>query len=97
MLQAVIFDCDGVLVDSETLGTQVLVDAVRDLGLSLTIEQAQVAFKGRPMSTCVALIEQWLGRYALPHDKLSLQAAGAHVFGDMLMLPQLLQCWKGGG
>jgi HAD superfamily hydrolase (TIGR01509 family) len=83
-LQAVIFDCDGVLVDSETLGNQVLVDAVRDLGLTLTVEQALTTFRGCKMATCVAVIEQWLGRTVPPDFVATVRAKTAAVFRQQL-------------
>ena len=44
--QAVIFDCDGVLVDSELLENQVFVECVADLGLDIALEEAIGAYKG---------------------------------------------------
>ena len=40
--QAVIFDCDGVLVDSEPLENQVFVECVADLGLDMVLEEARL-------------------------------------------------------
>lgn len=60
--QAVIFDCDGVLVDSEILASRVLVEHVDELGLTLSLEEVLALFKGRKMAECVADVEQRLGR-----------------------------------
>ena len=60
--QAVIFDCDGVLVDSEILASCVLVEYVAELGLTLSLEEALALFKGGKMAECVADVEQRLGR-----------------------------------
>jgi HAD superfamily hydrolase (TIGR01509 family) len=43
----VIFDCDGVLVDSEVLSCQCLSEALGECGIELSIEQAQQLFLGR--------------------------------------------------
>jgi HAD superfamily hydrolase (TIGR01509 family) len=43
----VIFDCDGVLVDSELLSNAVLRDALAELGVTLTVEQTMDEFMGR--------------------------------------------------
>ena len=64
-MRAVIFDCDGTLVDSETLGNEVLAECVAEVGLVLTPEEALRRFRGRKMADCVAEIEALLGR-ALP-------------------------------
>jgi beta-phosphoglucomutase-like phosphatase (HAD superfamily) len=37
-VRAVIFDCDGTLVDSETLANQVLVDYLDELGYVMSVE-----------------------------------------------------------
>lgn len=63
----VIFDCDGVLVDSETLGNRVLVEFIAEFGLILEIEEAILLFRGCKMADCVAVIEQKLGKN-MPQD-----------------------------
>jgi HAD superfamily hydrolase (TIGR01509 family) len=65
--QLVIFDCDGVLVDSEVLGNRVLVEFVAEFGLRLELEEAILLFKGCKMADCVAVIEQRLGK-TMPRD-----------------------------
>lgn len=53
-IQAVIFDCDGTLVDSEVPGMDVLYDHARALGIDFTREQAHHRFRGARMADCVA-------------------------------------------
>ncbi len=60
--EAVIFDCDGTLVDSEVLGIQVLVECVAELGLAFPLEEAVARFTGAKMADSIAIIEQRLGR-----------------------------------
>lgn len=47
--ELVIFDCDGVLVDSEPLSNQVHVDALAAMGISMTLEEALERFMGTSM------------------------------------------------
>ncbi len=61
-MKAIIFDCDGTLVDSETLSTEVLVEAVGEHGLQLTVPEALAAFRGGKMADCIAELEVRLGR-----------------------------------
>jgi HAD superfamily hydrolase (TIGR01509 family) len=59
---AVIFDCDGVLVDSEPISCGILAEMLTEAGLPHTVEQAMERFVGRSMATCVQIIERELGR-----------------------------------
>ncbi|HEY2584945.1 MAG TPA: HAD-IA family hydrolase [Tepidisphaeraceae bacterium] len=58
----VIFDCDGVLVDSEVLGNRILVEMVAELGLALDLEEAVALFRGCKMAECVREIERRMRR-----------------------------------
>jgi len=81
---AVIFDSDGTLVDSERLGNRVLVDYVGELGLPLSLEEALIQFRGGKMADTLLYIEQRLGS-RLPDDFIvELRARMASVFYDRL-------------
>lgn len=56
-LQLVIFDCDGVLVDTETVFNQALVDDLAGFGLTLTLEQCMGLFLGGTIASAKPLIE----------------------------------------
>lgn len=64
-LELVIFDCDGVLVDSEPISNAVLAQALTRVGLPTSAEAAFDEFRGRHMRDVVAATEERLGR-ALP-------------------------------
>ena len=51
--ELVIFDCDGVLVDSELLSCRCLSDELSEFGISLTLAQALELFLGRSVSAVV--------------------------------------------
>jgi HAD superfamily hydrolase (TIGR01509 family) len=53
---AIIFDCDGVLVDSEMLASRVEAEVARDLGLTLTAEEAHDLFLGKTVDGVFELI-----------------------------------------
>ena len=61
-VELVIFDCDGVLIDSERLGVQVDVMALRELGWPLSETEAIARFVGRSDRENRATIEAHLGR-----------------------------------
>jgi HAD superfamily hydrolase (TIGR01509 family) len=64
-IELVIFDCDGVLVDSEPIANRVLAAALSEIGLATTAESSMRDYMGRSWSACVEIFEQRLGR-ALP-------------------------------
>jgi HAD superfamily hydrolase (TIGR01509 family) len=63
----IIFDCDGVLVDSESIANRILAGMLNELGLPIGFEEARQAFVGRSMSNCLHIIEKRLGR-PVPSD-----------------------------
>jgi HAD superfamily hydrolase (TIGR01509 family) len=58
----IIFDCDGVLVDSEPISNRVFTAALRELGFDWSYEQVCARFIGLSMTRCTELIEEDLGR-----------------------------------
>jgi HAD superfamily hydrolase (TIGR01509 family) len=58
----VIFDCDGVLVDSELITNRVFAQMLNELGIALTLEDMFERFVGRSMPQCLEIITQLLGR-----------------------------------
>ncbi len=63
----VIFDCDGVLIDSERLGVKVDAMALRELGWPLSEEEVVARFMGRSNRENRATVEAHLGR-KVPED-----------------------------
>ncbi|WP_377296737.1 HAD family hydrolase [Rhizobium sp. SGZ-381] len=57
----IIFDCDGVLVDSEPLSIRVLVDAVKAHGVVMTEAEAYRHFLGRSLATMVSVLDETFG------------------------------------
>jgi len=72
-----IFDCDGVLVDSEVLAHGALVDMLASLGHTMTLDQAMREFAGRDLRDTLSTAERVLGR-PIP------EATGRH-FGQVLL------------
>lgn len=59
---AVLFDCDGVLVDSERITNGVLRDMLEELGWSLTTDECMRRFVGKAVKDERALIEAHIGQ-----------------------------------
>jgi HAD superfamily hydrolase (TIGR01509 family) len=61
MHDAVIFDCDGTLVDSETLSAGLLSAMLGEIGHVTTPAEVLLAFRGRQLARCIADLEARFG------------------------------------
>ncbi len=57
----VIFDCDGVLVDSERITNRVFCALLTDIGLTVSLEDMFTHFVGKSTGQCMAIITDMLG------------------------------------
>jgi HAD superfamily hydrolase (TIGR01509 family) len=62
----VIFDCDGVLVDSEPTSNRILSEMLHGIGLPMNVDETVHEFVGRSMDSCLRIIERRLGHPAPP-------------------------------
>jgi HAD superfamily hydrolase (TIGR01509 family) len=69
----VIFDCDGVLVDSEPISIGLLVEHCRASKLEITEAQAYEAFLGKPLADASESAKSLFGRDIAPVDLLDFQ------------------------
>jgi HAD superfamily hydrolase (TIGR01509 family) len=58
----VIFDCDGVLVDSEPISNGVLAEMLAEQGLEMSLAEARARFQGLLLSEVLESAERMLGR-----------------------------------
>lgn len=80
----IIFDCDGVLVDSEWLAAEVFAEQLAGERIALTAAECQQKFKGLTLSACLLAIEQEFGQ-RLPRSFLDeLRTATATRFAHSL-------------
>jgi HAD superfamily hydrolase (TIGR01509 family) len=61
-VDAVVFDCDGVLVDSERINNGVFAELLTRAGLPMTMLECADRYMGRPTGECVTDAERELGR-----------------------------------
>lgn len=54
----IIFDCDGVLVDSEPITTRVFNGLLAELGIHQTTQETMEKYLGRTMNACYQMIQQ---------------------------------------
>ncbi len=83
----VIFDCDGVLVDSEPIANTCFARALAREGLDWSVEETMRRLMGRSMRSCVEIVEGMMGR-ALPPDFVDrLQADTMQAFQEAPLKP----------
>ena len=63
----VIFDCDGVLVDSELITNRVFAQMLNELGIAISLEDMFERFVGRSMPQCLEIVTKLLGRPVPQH------------------------------
>jgi HAD superfamily hydrolase (TIGR01509 family) len=68
--RAVLFDCDGVLADSEGLHNRILAEEISALGWEMTAGEAERRFIGLSWAATVPLVEARLGLGSVPADFL---------------------------
>lgn len=73
----IIFDCDGVLVDSEIIAAEVFATHLSKLATSVTPQECFERFKGQSMKTCMTQIVEMIGQ---PIPKTFLKAMQRETF-----------------
>ncbi len=60
-IELVIFDCDGVLVDSESIANQILAEELSRIGLPTSYAESIQCYMGKSEKDCIDLITEKLG------------------------------------
>ena len=85
-LPALIFDCDGVLVDSEYLASRVESELIRDLGLTLSVEEVHDLFLGKTVDGVLDAIAARTGQRPSTIWANNWAFATAHAFRHELKM-----------
>ncbi|QFS50011.1 HAD family hydrolase [Nostoc sphaeroides] len=75
----VIFDCDGVLIDSERIANTILLEMLKEIGLFLTLEDVFDIFVGTSTTRCLEIVKNLLGKsppenFATEFEQRTMQA-----------------------
>jgi HAD superfamily hydrolase (TIGR01509 family) len=84
--ELVIFDCDGVLVDSEPISSRILAASLNQLGLPVSPEEARRSYLGPRLSEIVARVEGEIGCDLDPEWLIDFEARRAEAFRRELRL-----------
>ncbi len=85
-IQLVIFDCDGVLIDSETLSNRIVAEEVTKLGLPMTHAESMATFVGYTLEDMPTVIEPRLGRAVPQGWVVQVRHALIAAFGDVRII-----------
>lgn len=69
----VIFDCDGVLIDSEVLASRIDAEELTAIGYPISVEEAVIRFTGLPGGAMRTIIEADWGRALPANFEINLQ------------------------
>ena len=97
-IELVIFDSDGVLVDSEIIANRVMAEAATAAGAPMDLRETIALFRGRNMAFCIEEIERRSGRVieegfaaevrcatALAFDRELKAVEGVHEALDLIL------------
>lgn len=76
----VIFDCDGVLVDSEAIANRIMAETITASGIPITFEECRARFVGGTLKRVIDTVEQWRGQPLPPGWKEDFEARRNEVF-----------------
>jgi HAD superfamily hydrolase (TIGR01509 family) len=89
--RALIFDCDGVLIDSEHLASRVEAELTRELGLALSVDEAHALFLGKTVDGVLETIAGRTGTRPSAAWVYNWAFATAHAFHRELAVVEQLR------
>ncbi|MDA0218948.1 MAG: HAD-IA family hydrolase [Proteobacteria bacterium] len=79
-IDLIIFDCDGVLVDTEEASSRAMAEAIALLGQALPWQEVHRRFTGMMLADIVTAIEQDIGRSVPPDWLATFRRMATHAF-----------------
>lgn len=84
MIDAILFDCDGTLVDSEVIAMEVYVEYSAGAGRPMTMAQAHELFAGEKMANTIEKMGRWVGLPLGAGFEREVRARMANLFEERL-------------
>lgn len=98
-IELVIFDCDGVLIDSEIISASILIELLGEQGIDIDLSYVQEHFLGRSFPSVVIDIRSRFGLDLMPefednyrHKLLSTFEDELHVTDGVVSVLEMLGC-----
>ena len=81
----IIFDCDGVLVNSEPIASRIFHELITEIGLNISLEETVRRFEGLSDQDSIRIVEEKLGRpvpgsFMENHDKRLFEALSRELY-----------------
>lgn len=90
-IELFIFDCDGVLVDTEELANRVFIEEITKLGFTLSAEEAWEHFPGTRFAKCVEYVERTNQKKVPEHFLEDYRSKSQYVFDtEMQSVPGII-------
>ena len=87
----VIFDCDGVLVDSEVITNAVFATMLGELGAVVTLQYLFEHFMGHSMAHCLTLVRELLGRDPPDEFLVEYRRRSSRALEEVVAVPGIEQ------
>ncbi len=84
MYEAVIFDCDGVLIDSEVVACRIAAEELTSIGYPISTEEVIRRFAGRTAREIEAEVEKDLGRSIPDSYRNAVRERRSHAYANSL-------------
>lgn len=79
-MECIIFDCDGVLVDSEMINNRVLLEMASDYGVTMDLAEAVEAFSGIRIKEGIKILQQRASRPFPPDFEQAFRTKTYEIF-----------------
>lgn len=83
-IEAVLFDCDGTLIDSEVLAMEAYTEFAAGEGAPMSMQEAHGLFAGEKMAKSIKKMEHWIGRELEQDFEDEIRARMAQLFEHRL-------------
>ena len=84
--KCILFDCDGTLVDSENITNRVVARMARELGINMTMREAQERFGGKTLDAVIYGMKELSGK-DIPNDWLPRLVEGVSNAYETELVP----------
>lgn len=90
-IELIIFDCDGVLVDSELISSKVMSDIFKSIGIDMSPHEVFEELRGGSMKNTIAFVESKIGTLPIDLEKEYRQRSYEAYRNEMKPIPGIVE------